>query len=468
MPVTKIEVEVEILSATEVHIDWTAVSGDQRSRNGFFVSITPAWRDNTVFPKEVCTHLNPGVSVRAPSHCDLELDPGTPWNIEITEPGPQPGEGRATFQMPLLPPMNVVAETVWTGEAANVAVSWDPPEGHYSWFDVFLEGPGESLERCEPSRDLSCTFRDVAPGSYEASVRSALPAGNMFFQSELVTVGVKVVEPLAEPTNPQYRWRATESGNLILSVDFTEPNNATNQTSYVIESRFGSCDAEPVGANRHACEIDVPDNRIKRGFPATFSVTATAGDRTSSTSFKVGQPQPQPRTPENPVAKNITQSSATIQWGHDDRNTDVVFYRVWLSGGHASTCEVKPTGGAFTSVVSCSLAGLKANTSYTANVFAQDNIGQRSETTRVKFQTAEVPVKKTGCEEGGRHHNRLLRATANAERKYGEAVTKWTKRLGDKPNKLARKLDRLEAKRDKRISKAERGYDSVCPNGPFI
>lgn len=258
-----------------------------------------------------------------------------------------------------------------------------------------------------------------------------------------------------------YDWRAETDGTLYLRFEWDSATSSGNPTHafFVRTTQLGDC-MSSIERGRLFCEIKVSKtsgDSLPRTFVASLESTARTTTHPLAT-VSVTRPPVRPTDPVN-LQVSATETNATVSWDHPDRST-AVFYGVWLTGPGLPTCKVN---GSLSGRESCRLNNLKPGTTYQVHVYAQDQIGQRSETLSTSFTTESDVTPPGPCDTDGRHTKAKDRAIGKAHRQFDKKVERVSNRLENKPKRLARKIRKLGKKRDSKIVRAEALYANRCP-----
>ncbi len=461
-------------SASEITLDWLTTTGANTSTNGFIVSVrksSPGPAEPIGSPK--CqelwrTYLTPAGTEFA-TECVVDgLEAGAYYEIQVVETSPSRNSRPANaWSATFVPPVNNVKVKVDRKESgADILTTWDLPSDTKNITGstaTFYNSQDRAVWSCfrNVAQTGRCEFPEVVDGQYRVEVQTTGGAG-----SNPVTKRITVEQP-PDPDpelHPSIRWHSAVSGEMFLNVSWN--HIAESETfSYTASTATGACMARAsMTPQRLNCDIELDVKKI--AFP--IAVTVEGGQ--AQESLQVIAPPPMPRNPTSTRATEINQNTALISWEHKGRSTATI-YSVWIRDV-AATCTVSPP---FNGRESCRLEGLDPETTYTANVYAENAEGRRSlRTDRITFETSEPPVSDdptNPCDEGEKYFVKRERALNRADRKFTKAVDQASIRFEDRPNKLAKKIVRLTRKRERRIAKAEAGYSKVCtakalPIGP--
>ncbi len=337
-----------------------------------------------------------------------------------------------------------------------------------------------------PSRglaDSACVVSDLAPGTgYDFRVASngGGRASGMWVEASAAT---------QQDLNFEHYWRAETNGTLYIGFTWDTVVVPPRHTLRVGADFVGNCGR----LSSNSCEIRVSKatgDALPNTFEARMTMSADHGSSVIQT-MTATPPPDRPRDPAN-LQVDASKTTATVSWDHPRKST-AVRYGVWLSGPGLPTCEVtQDLGGR----ESCRLTGLTPGTNYRVHVFGEDAIGQRSETPSITFVTnkdaerpkddpkkdepkndepkvdpkkdepkkdePKVDPKVAKCAADGQYTKTRDRIVKKVNGWYEKQVNKATDRLDDKPKKLARKISKLETRRDNKIAKAEARYIGRC------
>ncbi len=491
--------QAEPTSTTEISVNWKSTTGAETSPNGFLVTARRTYPN----PEEAigthkCRDLyrpsneRPTNATMYASECVIDgLDVGAYYEVQVFETFYyKRNSAAATIYSGTYVngPSNITTDYTWDADGTDVVVRWDLPGDRtslYSHGATLYNDQNRAVSSCyrNISQTGRCTFDDLIDGDYRAE---SFVNANRGYSPKPVSISFTIERPLPPrpQPEPEYNWWSTTNGQMYVNVSWNHgPNSSSSR--YTVSVAGESCSASAVETpERLSCDVITDTDNM------SFPVEANLTGGNVAEVLSLAAPPVRPSNPTNAGADEITETSARISWDHN-ASSNATIYAVWMNT-HSGSCTISPP---FTDRSSCRLDGLEPGTTYTANVYADSEIGRRSRrTARVTFTTdappppppppvivdeggtddpvdppekppvdpPEVPPTVDPCDVGEKHHKKRARAINKANKQYQRALDKAVEKLEDRPKKLAKKIKRLQKKRDNKINKAKAAYNAIC------